>query len=213
MAGGRRRPENGFRQAGEMPHRCTGGRVCAILDDDRRQMPHHKYPRYRAPNLSLSSLNGPPASVWSHTSSFRLFHSDNSTAHVYREWRRLRRSWPGLDSHHPYNTGASVRSTCRSFSPKVSPAGCSRVVLRSCGLLARFDTAGEVSFAGISTLTNPVFGLVLSVNHTHFQTSPAVSDLVTSDRGHGASCRVPLCYPHWAHTGSADGPDLLVELK
>jgi hypothetical protein len=37
------------------------------------------------------------------------------------------------------------------------------------------DTAGEVSFAGISTLTNPVFGLVLNVNHASCKTSPAVS--------------------------------------
>jgi hypothetical protein len=31
------------------------------------------------------------------------------------------------------------------------------------------DTDGEVSFAGISTLANPVFGLVLNVNHTYFR--------------------------------------------
>jgi hypothetical protein len=29
-----------------------------------------------------------------------------------------------------------------------------------------FDTAGEVSFAGMSTLTNLVFGLLLNVNRT-----------------------------------------------
>jgi hypothetical protein len=36
-------------------------------------------------------------------------------------------------------------------------------------LIVTFDTAGEVSFAGISALANPVFGLVLNVNHTYFR--------------------------------------------
>jgi hypothetical protein len=36
-------------------------------------------------------------------------------------------------------------------------------------LFVTFDTAGEVSFAGISTQTNPVFRLVLNVNCPHFR--------------------------------------------
>jgi hypothetical protein len=35
-------------------------------------------------------------------------------------------------------------------------------------LFVACDTAGEVSFAGISTLTNPGFGLVLKVNRAYF---------------------------------------------
>ena len=40
---------------------------------------------------------------------------------------------------------------------------------KGCWLFRTFDTAGEVSFAGISTLTNPVFGLVLNVNRAYFR--------------------------------------------
>jgi hypothetical protein len=36
-------------------------------------------------------------------------------------------------------------------------------------LIGTFDTAGEVSFAGISTLTNTVFGFALNLNHTYFR--------------------------------------------
>jgi hypothetical protein len=35
--------------------------------------------------------------------------------------------------------------------------------------LTKTDTAGEVSFAGIITLTNPVFRLVLNVNGAYFK--------------------------------------------
>jgi hypothetical protein len=37
------------------------------------------------------------------------------------------------------------------------------------GLLRTFDTAGEVSFAGMIALTNPVFRLVLKVNRVYFR--------------------------------------------
>jgi hypothetical protein len=36
-------------------------------------------------------------------------------------------------------------------------------------LFVVFDTAGEVRFAGMSTLANPAFGLVLNVHHTYFR--------------------------------------------
>jgi hypothetical protein len=35
--------------------------------------------------------------------------------------------------------------------------------------LTKIDTAGEVSFTGMSTLTNPVFRLVLKVNRAYFR--------------------------------------------
>jgi hypothetical protein len=42
-------------------------------------------------------------------------------------------------------------------------------LVRASWIIVAFDTAGEVSFAGISTLTNPVFRLVLHVNRAYFR--------------------------------------------
>jgi hypothetical protein len=40
--------------------------------------------------------------------------------------------------------------------------------LHAIRVLHNFDTAGAVSFAGMSALTNPVFRLVLNVNRAYF---------------------------------------------
>jgi hypothetical protein len=40
---------------------------------------------------------------------------------------------------------------------------------RTSWLIVIFDTAGEVSFAGISMLANPAFGLVLNIHYTYFR--------------------------------------------
>jgi hypothetical protein len=41
--------------------------------------------------------------------------------------------------------------------------------MKASWLLPTFDTAGEVGFAGISTLTDLVFKLVPNVNHAYFR--------------------------------------------
>jgi hypothetical protein len=58
------------------------------------------------------------------------------------------------------------------------PGSSSFLVVKGGGLLARFDTDGEVTFSELTPLQSSLLGRRQSVSSCIFQTSPSVSDLV-----------------------------------